>query len=131
MPQITLEYSANLPAPEMKPLLLSIHRVLQNEAGISIENCKSRIFKQDLFLIGEGETDRAFVHLQVRFLEGREDTVKEVIGRRLLELLDSHFQTGSECRLQITVELGDIQQAAYFKRSRPSDQTDRRRNGRS
>ncbi|HHS13909.1 MAG TPA: 5-carboxymethyl-2-hydroxymuconate isomerase [bacterium] len=123
MPQIILEYTSNLPDPEEKPLLLSIHRVLQNTASISIENCKSRILKQDRFLIGEGESDRAFVHLQVRFLEGRKEEVKEAVGKRLLELLDLHFQTDSECRLQITVELSDIKRAAYFKRSQPPDQT--------
>jgi 5-carboxymethyl-2-hydroxymuconate isomerase len=117
MPQIILEYTSNLPAPDEKPLFLSIHRILQNVAGISIENCKSRILRHDLFLIGEGEADRAFIHLQVRFLEGRTDEVKEDVGRRLLSLLESYFRTGSECRLQISVELGDIKRAAYFKHS--------------
>ncbi|MEM7294147.1 MAG: hypothetical protein AAF420_12240 [Pseudomonadota bacterium] len=42
MPHLTLEYSANIAPPsDLKPVFLSLHKVLNEIGGISLGNCKS------------------------------------------------------------------------------------------
>jgi 5-carboxymethyl-2-hydroxymuconate isomerase len=117
MPHLTLEYTANLeedaPSPE---LLLRIHGVLERVGGIKIENCKSRWRKVEDWVVGDGEAPSAFVHLDLRFLEGRSEDTRRAIGDATLEVLKTHFQPRNpELDLQITVEVQDIRSGTYFK----------------
>ena len=120
MPHLTLEYTANLeekaPSPE---LLVGIHRILKSVGKIKIENCKSRWRMVEEWVTGDGEGESAFVHLDIRFLEGRTPEVKHSIGEGTVELLHDHFHHAVErfhaLELQITVEIQDIRRAAYFK----------------
>jgi 5-carboxymethyl-2-hydroxymuconate isomerase len=115
MPQITLEYSANLPgAIASEELLLALHRILRDVGGLRIGNCKSRVVPAARFLVGEGEAGGAFVHLDVRFLEGRSPEVRRTVGEALLAALREAYGACGD-GLQITVEIGDIPRAAYFK----------------
>lgn len=119
MPHITLEYTANLDEWAADPgLLVSLHRILE-AAGIKIENCKSRWRMVEEWVTGSGEGESAFVHLDIRFLEGRTPDVKQSIGEGAVELLHDHFLAAIEgpdpLDLQITVEIQDIRRAAYFK----------------
>lgn len=117
MPHLTLEYTANLagtpPTPE---LLLSLHRVLESEAGIRIQNCKSRFLELKDWVVGAKEPHSAFVHLDIRFLEGRTLELQQALGERALEVLKSHFLPEPDgVELQITVDVGEIRKATYFK----------------
>lgn len=129
MPHITLEYTANLahtaPGPQV---MLAIHQLLHATAGIRVENCKSRWWQVEDWVVGDGEGASAFVHLDLRFLEGRSLEVQQAVGRGALEILRSHFlpgpsEVGPESRgsgvsavdVQITVEVGEIRKATYFK----------------
>jgi len=117
MPHLTLEYTTNLDEWASDPrLLLSLHRMLESVAGIQIGNCKSRWRMVEEWVVGDGEGESAFIHLDLRFLEGRSRSVKEAVGMGAVEILKNHFGPGSEgLNLQITVEIQDIQKASYFK----------------
>lgn len=116
MPHLSLEYSANLSAEIAgEELLHELHSALERIAGIRIANCKSRVRAASLFLVGRGEEEGAFVHLEVRFLEGRSTEVREAVGARLLEILVEAYGAGRRKDLQITVEVIEIERAAYFK----------------
>jgi len=117
MPHLTIEYTENLkPKSEFDGLFASLHAVLADLGGIKQANCKSRAVVLDQFYVGDGSADAAFVHADVRFLEGRSAAVKQDIGRALLSVLREHFPAPDHVRdLQITVELGDIQRSQYFK----------------
>ena len=117
MPHITLEYTSNLsetpPTPE---LLLNIHGLLNAVAGIRPENCKSRWREVEGWVVGDGDPAAAFVHLDLRFLEGRPMEVQQAVGEGALEILKKHFHPGPQgIDLQITVEIREIRKAAYFK----------------
>ena len=119
MPHLTLEYTANLDEwASSSRVLLSLHRLL-DAAGIKLENCKSRWRMVEERLVGDGEWESAFVHLDIRFLEGRPPDVKQAIGEGAVELLHDHFTAAVEANddldLQITVEIQDIHRATYFK----------------
>jgi len=68
------------------------------------------------WVIGDGKEEGAFVHLDLRFLEGRPPQEKQAVGLAALERLCDHFAAVPESlNLQITVEVQDIQKAFYFK----------------
>lgn len=117
MPHIILEYSENIDLPgDKKELFGRIHQILNTVAGIRLENCKSRALMHMDYCIGDGESNNAFVHLDVRFMEGRTGAIKSRIGKALLELLKSRFTMDPEDKkVQITVEVRDIQKKEYFK----------------
>lgn len=115
MPHLTLEYTSNLP-PEVasRKLFGRLHRILADVGGIDIRNCKSRAIELRNFLVGDAAGDEGYVHLDVRFLEGRPREVKVEIGRRILEALRDAYEA-SERAIQVTVEVGDIAKDFYFK----------------
>jgi 5-carboxymethyl-2-hydroxymuconate isomerase len=117
MPHLTLEYTSNLagtpPTPE---LLLSVHGLLNAVAGIRLENCKSRWREVKEWVVGAGDSPSAFVHLEIRFLEGRGLEVQQAVGEGAMGILKDHFLSTREgLDLQITVEVQEIRKATYFK----------------
>jgi 5-carboxymethyl-2-hydroxymuconate isomerase len=117
MPHLTLEYTANLehaaPTPE---LMLALHHLLNSVAGIRIENCKSRWRKVGHWVVGAGQEESAFVHLDLRFMEGRPLEIQRAVGEGALTALRIHYKDVPQAlNLQITVEVGEIRKATYFK----------------
>lgn len=117
MPQLTLQYTANINQEiDYSNLFAKLHNILADVGGINIENCKSRALKLNNYYISQGEISNAFIHLDVRFLEGRSLPIKKEIGNQLLEALNSFYQKSlTELDLQFTVEISDIQRELYFK----------------
>jgi 5-carboxymethyl-2-hydroxymuconate isomerase len=117
MPHLILEYTENVGQDVLfRELLAQLHQVLADTAGIQIENCKSRALRRDVACIGRGEPQGAFVHLEVRLLAGRSPELKQTIGRQYLDILQGTFgPSPAELRLQITVEIVDMEPGAYFK----------------
>lgn len=117
MPHMILEYSSNLAGnPPTPALLLGIHQLLEEIAGIRVENCKSRWREVEGWVVGSGDPKSAFVHLDLRFLEGRPLEVQQMVGEGALGILKAHFLPEPDgVDLQITVEVGEIRKATYFK----------------
>jgi 5-carboxymethyl-2-hydroxymuconate isomerase len=117
MPHLTIEYTSNLDQwAGDSEVLLALHQLLEAVAGIKIENCKSRWRMVDEWVVGDGEGPSGFVHLNMRFLEGRPADLKRTIGEGVVELLQKHFSAAEdEMDLQITAEIQDIRRAEYFK----------------
>ena len=117
MPHLTLEYSDNVQAEQEWPeLFLALHCILADVGGIRLENCKSRAYAAHNYLIGAGDNNAGFVHLDIRFVEGRSPEAIDSMGQELLKHLLSWFDVSQKSLdLQITVEIQDIQLARYFK----------------
>lgn len=117
MPHLTLEYTANLAqSVDLVGILHELHRLMTDAAGVRIENLKSRAIRRDVFVIGEGEHEEGFVHLEIALLSGRPAAIKEQIGRQSLTILERHFAPQENASsVQITVEIRDIDRASYFK----------------
>jgi 5-carboxymethyl-2-hydroxymuconate isomerase len=114
MPHLTLEYTDNLLVDvDFGDLFARVHAVLA-EAGIRIGNCKSRAVRLDTYRVGDGEPV-AFVHADLRLLEGRSPDVKRQIGERVLDILKERYDPQGSEEIQITVETRDISRDAYFK----------------
>jgi 5-carboxymethyl-2-hydroxymuconate isomerase len=117
MPQITLEYSGNLPSlPDVRDLFLEVHTVLMEIAGIDPMNCKSRAYRTETFLLGKGESDDGFVHLEIAFFKGRSPEVKKSIGNAVSDRLKRFFgEIGFPSPIQISTEIRDIEPELYFR----------------
>lgn len=117
MPHLQLEYSENIQLPgELISLFSQLHRILSETGGIALENCKSRARIASPFLVGSGKAGSAFMHLDIRFLDGRSSEVKQAVGEAALELIERWFQNAiNELEIQITVEVRDIERSFYFK----------------
>lgn len=117
MPHLTLEYTANIEQElYFDDLFARLHQVLADVGGIPISNCKSRAVRLDDYYIASGGSRNAFVHLTIRFLEGRATELKQEISRSSLRVLDEYFASSSaELDLQTTVEMQDIERATYLK----------------
>ncbi len=117
MPHLRLEYTRNCrPDMDFIKLFQRLHQVLSQIGGIHIDNCKSRAYPLDTFLVGQHPRSAAFVHLEVKILEGRTEEVKRAIGEGLLEQLRQTFLPAPEgLELQLTVALGELQRRLYFK----------------
>jgi 5-carboxymethyl-2-hydroxymuconate isomerase len=114
VPHLTLEYTANLtPAADLARLLLELHRAIAGAAGIQLENFKSRAIRRDLYAVGPGESDEGFVHLEIAVFGGRPPETRDEVGRTSLAILVCHFGSA----VQITVEIREMDRAAYFKNS--------------
>ncbi|MEM7031477.1 MAG: 5-carboxymethyl-2-hydroxymuconate Delta-isomerase [Chloroflexota bacterium] len=117
MPHIILEYSANIEQHVDFPTLFStIHKSVSDIGNVKIGNLKSRARKVEDFCVSDGEADQAFVHLEFRLLAGRTKVIKQQLGHQLLTLLEAAYASSLDSlRLQITVEIIDIDPNYYFK----------------
>ena len=117
MPHLTIEYTSNVtPKIDCKALFGELHQLLADVGKVQIGNCKSRSRVAEDFYIADGGEEHAFVHLDLRLLEGRSPQWKREIGEQCLHILSSHFgSTAERLALQITVSILDIERATYFK----------------
>jgi 5-carboxymethyl-2-hydroxymuconate isomerase len=117
VPHLTLEYSANIgQSVRFAPLFSDLHRLLEEVAGIDIANCKSRAVCQQVYFVAAGKDQEAFVHLELRLLEGRPPAVKERIGQACLEVMERVLAPSrARLRLQLTVEIVEMARDSYFK----------------
>lgn len=117
MPQIRIEYTANLDASrDFQPLFEELHGILVNIGGVRLNNCKSRAICHEQYRIGDGDLAHAFVHLTLQLMAGRSRQWKRDVGNRFLDALMRFFKDDIDAqKLQVTVNIGDIAQETYFK----------------
>ena len=117
MPHIALEYSSNIKErPDFKLLFARLHEILVDTATAVLQSCKSRALEYTIFRVGDGEPQRAFVHLEILLAEGRTSAVRQKVGSLALEALSIRFsQSINELDLQITVEVKEFPKSFYFK----------------
>ena len=117
MPHLKLEYSDNISEKIDFSILFSrLHHTLAETGGINIDNCKSRAYQIKTYFIADGNSDQGFVHLEVKFFEGRSTALKKIIGQKLLhDIKKMYTNSFSNQKIQITVEILDIINENYFK----------------
>ena len=117
MPHLKLEYSDNIRGwIDFNILFNRLHNILAETGGININNCKSRAFPLKTYFIADGNSDQGFIHLEVKFLEGRSTGLKKIIGEKLLhDIKEMYKDSPLNHKIQITVEILDIIKVNYFK----------------
>jgi 5-carboxymethyl-2-hydroxymuconate isomerase len=114
MPQLTLEYSANLPVPvDLQRHLASIHEGFVT-LGFSVDDWKTRVIRCEVYRVGTGAPERAFAHLTLALLDRNSPEAQRAAGERALQVLQAAF-AGTELDCDLTVEVREMRVAGYFK----------------
>ena len=115
MPHCVLEYSSNIVSPpDMREVLLAVHRTLVDTGLFSEGDIKSRAIRHEVFAVGDGAPDRAFVALAVEILEGRRDETKGAIADALFAALTGAFASAlATSRCNVTVQIRDLHRPSY------------------
>ncbi|WP_447507471.1 5-carboxymethyl-2-hydroxymuconate Delta-isomerase [Acinetobacter lactucae] len=117
MPHVVIDYSENLTGLNAKQLLEEINTTLIETELFSPEDIKSRARKDDVFLIGLGDSDQAYIHVKAYILSGRTAEQKQLMGEQLLAALSNkkYLQPEFHKEIQLCVELVDMPREDYFK----------------
>ncbi len=115
MPHCILEASDNLlDQPDWAGLLRQINSTLVTTGLFTAADIKSRVLRHQVFAIGDGAPDQAFVTLNVQILDGRTDEVKGQLSEALLPVLAGAFpRTFAKMTCSLTVQITDIHRASY------------------
>ena len=117
MPHITVEYSANiLDDVDIKNLLSQVNKFLAGTGLFNLNDIKSRAIEHDMYVIGDGDSARAFVTVNVCILSGRDERVKKQLSDGVLKLLETSFpKTLAEQKASLTVQISEIDKDSYGK----------------
>lgn len=117
MPQLEIEYSAQLPIKDELPkLAVDLHYVIAREADADLASFKTRITPLENVVIGDGDVKSAMVHLDIRLLSGRSNAVKFSTGEAALAtLIDRLEWLVGDYQVDFTVEVHDLDRQNYFK----------------
>ena len=117
MPQIRIEYSSNIAeAFDARAFALRIHGILPRLVETELRSCKTRLVELDRTVIGDGGADQAMIHVDLRILSGRTDEQKKGLGEAAMELLTDAVRKPEGLKLQLTLEVRELDRANYHKR---------------
>jgi len=117
VPHCILEYSCNV-ADQVDPrqVLLDLHEVLAATGEFNRADIKGRAIEHQVFVVGDGAQDRAFVSLNLAILDGRSDELKTRISEQAAEILKRAFaRTLAERRCSLTVQVSEMHRPSYQK----------------
>jgi 5-carboxymethyl-2-hydroxymuconate isomerase len=117
MPHVVLEYSSNVAdAIDDRDLFRRLHEIMAERGPFALADIKSRAVASDRFYVADGDERHAFVHLEIRALEGRDPLALAEVGDLALGLLRDAFpRTAERLACQFTVEIREMARARYFK----------------
>lgn len=117
MPQIAVEYSANLADQiDLRRFALDLHAVTVELTGTDLESCKTRLNRIDKVLIGDGASHHAMLHIEVRLLSGRSSEIKAALGKRALDLAVAALGArAGHLEVQLTALVSDLEANQYHK----------------
>lgn len=116
MPHLVLEFTSNIvEKSNLTSLLKQCHLVLSDMLPTELVSCKSRAVERDIYCIGDGNGNGAFVHVDLRVMPGRDKETLQMVGQRLMDILKAHFSESLKVfQLQITLEINELA-TTYFK----------------
>ena len=117
MPHLVLEYSANvLDEPDLDLVLRRLHEAMTTTGPFDLANVKSRVVRHERFRVADGAPDRAFVHLTVSVLAGRDGAALRATAEALLAVLHEAFpRARAERRCDLTVQIREMRRDLYVK----------------
>ncbi|MFH2036698.1 MAG: 5-carboxymethyl-2-hydroxymuconate Delta-isomerase [Candidatus Zixiibacteriota bacterium] len=115
MPHCILEYSDNISdKPDFYKLLNNLNQKLAETGHFKLNDIKSRAIQHNAYVIGDNDSFRAFVTLNIQILDGRTDEVKTGLSQLALDILKQYFpETLKKNKASLTVQITDIHRASY------------------
>jgi len=115
MPHVTLQYTVNLPDFDPGAALRAINQSLADSGHFDEEAIKSRALRLDDYRVGTADSGRAFIHVQLKVLPGRDDATRKGFAQLILAALAS-AQPGVPASTQLCVEVDELDARTYSKR---------------
>jgi 5-carboxymethyl-2-hydroxymuconate isomerase len=114
MPHLIVEHSNNLRENIDHSILLEgLHQIMTLVTGSN--SVKSRLVCHEQFRVGTGEGNRAFIHVTILLLAGRDNVLKKELGERVLNFLKEEFALSFQllsCDFSVAFE--DMNSEGYF-----------------
>ena len=109
MPHLTLKYSNNIMEKDFNKFFLETHNLISNSLPTKLLGCRSRAMPFDNFVIGDGNLDNAFIHLDIYIKSGKSQELLQKVGNQILENLKSYlFKSSQKLQLQVSVEIREV-----------------------
>ncbi|MDD3267461.1 MAG: hypothetical protein PHC75_09830 [Burkholderiales bacterium] len=113
MPHLVLEASANLHESNerLQHILISCQNVLVDELPTQIGGCKSRLIVCEVFVVGDGDPNQAFLHLTVKILKKPERTpelLKSISEKLQKEIIANCSRSMSQQGVGVSVEIMEL-----------------------
>jgi len=115
MPHVTLQYTVNLPEFNPGATMRAINQALADSGHFDEEAIKSRALRLDDYRIGTADSGRAFIHVQLKVLPGRDDATRKRLAELILAALTSVLPEVS-ATTQLCVEVDELDARTYTKR---------------
>jgi 5-carboxymethyl-2-hydroxymuconate isomerase len=117
MPHFVLELSDNvLEKPDFKEVFKRLHTLLVENGPFHLEDIKSRAVVHANYVVADGDEQNGFVHLVLSIFKGRDLTLRQTLGEKLLSFLKQEFARSYEAlNCSITVDIVEIERETYFK----------------
>lgn len=117
MPNLTIEYSANLTNFDAEKTLETVNTAIAALTQHFKEmDIKSRVIRHEHFRIGTKDEPRAFIHAQLSILSGRSKEIKKEISQTLLQALrQSYMASPGNLAVQFCSEILDNDRDSYLK----------------
>jgi 5-carboxymethyl-2-hydroxymuconate isomerase len=119
MPHIVVEYSGNLKGAVSWPQVLKqLHRAAAEMAELPESGLRTRAHSCEDFLVADGGTRNAFVHMVLRMGHGRSDDAKQRIGDHLFAVLcESFSEVYGNGPVSISLEIQEIHPIFNYRKS--------------
>ncbi len=109
MPHVIIELSANVIENNLSNLLVNIHNLLTQKLPTQREGCKSRIIRHQDYVIGNNDSQNAFVHVTIKILKGRTKETLDDVANAIMQQLKIIFKDSySRLNLQFTIAIEEL-----------------------
>ena len=101
MPHITLRHSDNLSNCNFVPFFKTLHQTLADNLSVKLSSCSSMVIAHNQYLIGGGEINNAFVHLEVKVKPHIQHQVLDLTAGIAFEMLKHYLSNYSDLKIKI------------------------------
>jgi len=115
MPHVIFELSDNISETNLQEVLAQIQQILVDTLPTELSSCKSRVVCHQNFLVGNGDSHNAFIHLSIEILAGRSKETLDLAANKIMRLLKENFKQSQEkLNVKISISIKDLP-AAYYR----------------
>lgn len=120
MPHLILEHHANLSEKTISTLLPKLTQcIADSHPSFKRSECKARALAYPISCIGDGQQSNDFVHLTVRVLDGRPNSVLQALTQHLFRVLETESKAWP-VPAALSVWVTEMNRAHYQKSNQAS-----------
>mgnify|MGYP000580640025 CR=1 FL=1 len=119
MPHVILKYSDNIiERHDVDDLFKRLLELVIQHGPSKLSDIKSRVIRHQEYFVADGNNSNGFIHLTLSILKGRDLSLRQVLGKRILSFLKEEFaRSHAQLKCSITVDIHELNTDTYFKES--------------